>query len=349
MTNDDESVPRVIGVVAAEPFDARFKGDALWSGAWLRAQPDEVQRRVAEAHLDVEQENAGQLNLTRWLVSRSVHGPKLRTSLLHLIRRVCEEFHGRSVEDIDRGFMTLRERLRGLRVSTSSRPNSGVALGELVPSEYLLRKGEAVQTLRLASTPPSSLDIVDPLTDIWLLSPLEDGADEPAFKGCSPCRPDANSSLGGSKYCIRPGFEGLVECVWPPPEPEPLPEPTWEYWIQVGNSWWTTLFAVWHGSAYTRTIKRTPSGSLSVPWTVPYISAWVSPSHSPLGESYCRTGPPIGAESGSDSEEPGSEVSTSMTDVWPIPFPIPPGWGVMSSHVGGGTSARYCGGTWSWS
>lgn len=52
------------------------------------------------------------------------------------------------------------------------------------------------------------------------LGRLGDLGEGPEPKGCTPCRPDSASSLGGTQYCVLPGFEGVRECQWPPPRPD---------------------------------------------------------------------------------------------------------------------------------
>jgi len=357
MSSQEES-PLSVGEILSEPINARFDSDSLWADAWLMADPDELSRRVAmasvngrdlaqlisavDARVVGEDEVGGVVALTRWLLTRLVFGSRVRTPLYHLVLKECRDLVGQTVEETDRGIARLAERLRELPVSDND-GGRRTLLGNLLPPDYVVRSHSAEQTLKLASPPPIELDRMDPVREILLTSPGPSAAGPTLLKGCTPCRPDPNSSRGGSRFCIRPGFEGLVECVWPPPEPDPVPEPTWEYFVQVGNKWWTTLFGVWHGSAYTRTIKRTASGSVTVPWTVPFLSVFVSAaSLLPWEDDYC--GNVIGDWGDYDDDENDSDVDVSLTE--PAIFGGP--WGVYSSHSAGGLSAYYCEGRWRW-
>jgi hypothetical protein len=127
-----------------------------------------------------------------------------------------------------------------------------------------------------------------------------------------------------------------------------LPEATWEYFIQVGNKWWTTIFGVWHGSAYTRTIRRTASGSVTVPWIVPKLYVHVEPARlDPLiFEDICSYSWE-GLLGDSDSDENDSEVEVGATSIagwWPNLAPR----GVYSYHEAGGRRATYCEEEWIW-
>lgn len=65
----------------------------------------------------------------------------------------------------------------------------------------------------------------------WVLVDARTGSVQPAFKGCTPCRPDADSPLGGSQYCCYPnsnepgGENCLTRNCRPPPPPQPPPPP----------------------------------------------------------------------------------------------------------------------------
>lgn len=343
---DERPVP--FGEVVSEPFDARFDAGAIWEDATLLASPQEVSRRVEKASGEArdlsqalsfvdaaiaDEDGVDRLlSLSRWLLMQPVRGPKVLTTLHELVAREYRELAGASVEDADSRFATLQNRLAQLPVSADS--GGRTALGELLPRDYLLRSEGAEQTLKLAQAPARALDMSDPREEIRL---LHDG-----FKGCTACRPDPESSLGGSKYCIFPGWEGRVECEWPPPEP---PEPVWEYYVQVGNKWWTTFIGAWRGSAYTRTVKKIAGNPTMLPWTVPLLTASVAAGKAaPFKEPWCKIGHICSwcwerAEKG-----PGSEVTVSN---WEFAFYGP--WGVESRHSGGGRAAFYCDGYWGWS
>ena len=132
----------------------------------------------------------------------------------------------------------------------------------------------------------------------------------------------------------------------PPEEPEvPVHPRTWEYFVVVGNEWWTTLFAgVWHGSAYTRTVKRLASESTNVPWDwnfepwiVPYLYASVAPRVDSLGQDRC------GEIGDSDEDYNDSDVEVGSTEPYLAPYPK----GVYSRHSAGGLNAEYCR-NWDW-
>jgi hypothetical protein len=135
-----------------------------------------------------------------------------------------------------------------------------------------------------------------------------------------------------------------VECQWPPPPPPPHPEPHWEYIVKVGNQWWTTFLGVWHGSGYTRTVKRTPQ--LTVPWIVPELYVHIMQASSvPLEEDYCFSLICDG-ECG-DSEHAYNDHEATASDTQLSIFFTP--WGINSTHAAAGRSALYCDGKWSWS
>src|SRR5215218_3274210 len=275
--SSQEEIPIYLGEIMSEPINARFDSDSVWADASLVAEPDELARRVAMASVDGrdlaqlisavdardvdEDELGGVLALTRWLLARWVSGSRVRTPLYYLVLKECRDLVEQPVEETERGMARLAERLHELPVSDNDEGGRTAVLGDLLPSNYVMRSAGAEQTLKLASPPPYKFDRMSPRQELFLAAPAPSAAGPTPLKGCTQCRPDPNSRLGGSRYCFRPGFQGLVECQWPPPEPDPVPEPTWEYFVQVGNKWWTTFVGIWHATAYTRTIKTTASGA----------------------------------------------------------------------------------------
>lgn len=323
-----------MGDVVSRPFNARFDAESIWKGASLLAAPEEVSRPVAKATagardlsdaLSVVESRSDEdlfdrlVSLSRWLLTRPVRGPKVFAPLHQLIARDYRDQPDESVAEADRRFGLLQNRLAHLRVSDDL--GSSTSLGDLVSREFLLRGQGAEQTLRLADVPPRGLDLGDSFDDIRLVS---DG-----FKGCTPCKPDAESSLGGSQYCVFPDWEGRVECAWPPAQP---PEPTWEYYVQVGNKWWTTFIGAWHGSAYTRTVKKLAGSSTVVPWTVPLLTASVTDGKdAPFQDPWCKIGRICSWCVEREEAGPGSEVTVTN---WEFAFYGP--WGIESDHSAGG-------------
>ena len=216
-------------------------------------------------------------------------------------------------------------------------------LGDLVPDNYLMQTGRDEQTVRLTMTPPQSLDRMMPQAEIYLLNNAGEPGEGPGLKGCTPCKPDPSSSRGGLRYRVFPGFEGWVECEWPPP-PAPPPEPRWEYDVKVGNSWWTTFLGVWHGSGYTRTFKK--SQNMTVPWIVPELYVHVMQASGDFAsEDYCFGLICDGVCGDEDTDYNDDEVSVGATALSVIFGP----WGINSRHHAAGRSALYCDGKWSWS
>ncbi len=357
--------PYQLGEILTAPVNARFDAEAVWDGARLAVSPAEVSNKLASVFRDgptlpdilprfergtADDVDVGRLlAISRWLLNRPVRGPKVRARFYDLLVTTASEAADRSLEDTDIFFARMATWIRELPVSARDRDESAT-LGELFPDIFLFRTGGAQQTLKLARTPPSAFDLIDPVREIALLHADPTGAGEIGdtnFKGCSPCRPDPSSSLGGVRYCIRPGSEGLEECRWPPPEPEPLPEPNWEYVIQVGNSWWTTIIGVWHGSAYTRTIKRI--SSYTVPWTVPEISVCIFYAQEVAGpfEDICFSWLCPGGTC-QECNTNGPDYEATVSDTVGSVFPSSP-WGVNSKHFAAGRQATYCDGRWRWS
>lgn len=358
----DSETPLGFGEIVRAPAMPGLGSDAFWQGARLVADAAEVVRRIqvastgyrdlsrllsaVEGRIAVEDDVDRLLSLTRWLLTRQVQGPGVRTTLHQLVTGEFRRLAGRSSEETDRDVATLAERLRRLPVATAG-GTGATPLGSLLPPDYVLRKGSSEQTLRLAAPPARAMDLADPVQEIRLLAEERGEGSDP--KGCGPCKQDPSSSLGGTQFCIRPGFEGLVECRWPPPPPPPVPEPTWEYLIQVGNSWWTTFVGVWHGSAWTRTVKKISTSSTTVPWTVPDISACVGYAQQSWipEDDYCFNISCVPQDYCTDCNTASAshDVSVSITDAALYGSP----WGVNSKHQAAGRTALYCDGRWQWS
>jgi hypothetical protein len=339
--------------------NGRFDSEEVWKGATLVVSREEfsqkaraagcdsrgLKRHIArlEARDDDYQELGGLMVFTRWLLTRRVQGPKVRMTLLQLLSWEYSRLKCKTIEEKDSYFSTLLSRLRELPLSTSSKKRPYV-LGDLVPDSYLMLTGRDEQTIRLAATPPQSLDRMMPQTEIYLLNDVGDPELGSSFKGCTPCKPDPSSSRGGLKFCVFPGFEGYVECEWPPPPQPPPPEPKWEYYVKVGNSWWTTFLGVWHGSGYTRTFKK--SQNTTVPWIVPELHVHVMEASGDFAsEDYCFSLICYGGCGDEDTSYNDHEVSVGATALSIVFGP----WGINSRHAAAGRSALYCDGRWSWS
>ena len=113
--------------------------------------------------------------------------------------------------------------------------------------------------------------------------------------------------------------------------------------MQVGNTWWTTLVGVWHGSGYTRTVKSTPG--LTLPWIVPELWAHVEPAGEGPFELPCTPLDAIGGFGAIEYAFYNHEVSVGETEIVFIFGP----WGIGSWHYAAGRYANYCHGKWYWS
>jgi len=276
----------------------------------------------------------GVIRFNDWLLQQMVTGPYIRIPLLQLLYKEMSALNNMTMDETSRSISALVERVSRITISNHKKQRI-TTLGDLLPQEYILRTGSSGQALRLRDAPGWSLDRT-PLSQ--LVGDWGDG--KIGEEVCSPCRRDPESALGGGQWCGVPG--GILrykECKWPPPEPLPI---QYEYTIHVGNSWWTTLIGVWHGSAYTRTTRTWQNTTL--PWIVPEIEASVGPTWGNIShvDSRCvfwgneRT--MKFAESYNDDE-----VSVGWTS---LAFIEP--WGIVSGHHGGNRWADYNCGKWHW-
>ena len=273
-----------------------------------------------------------------------MNGPKFRAHLHSLLKWEYSQLN-KCVEEKDRQFLSLAERIRRLPLADSV-PGKARSLGDLVPEKFLFRTGKSETNLKLTRMPPRSLvmNLMPPRTEAYLLQLGQNPEVGPpsAFKGCTPCQPDPESSLGGSQYCIGPDSESWRECEWPPQQTT-HPPLQWEYIVQVGNSWWTTFLGVWHGSGYTRTVMR--AGSTTLPWDVPALRVSIEPAASDVFANDWCFGVICDHGCGEVADAFNAhEVSASDTQLSTFGSP----WGMDSKHGAANLGAIYCDGKWSW-
>jgi hypothetical protein len=107
----------------------------------------------------------------------------------------------------------------------------------------------------------------------------------------------------------------------------PRDELHWEYFVRVGNRWWSTFLGAWHGSGYTQTVKRVNLWllyNIQVPWIVSYIKVAVA------GEERCDEAGciPYDVCFHSSHKYDHHDVSVSNTD-----FAFIEPWGIGSWHT----------------
>ena len=172
--------PYHLAEILTTPINATFDPEAVWKDAKLLIAPDEFSNRLRaagrqgvdfndqltllETGADDSHDTSGLIAFIHWLLTQRVQGPKVRTRLRHLLSWEYSRLQARSVDEKDEQFLKLAQRLRQLPLAESKgRPPT---LGDLVPESFLFRTGRSELNLKLTRTPPRSLDLISPMTEI---------------------------------------------------------------------------------------------------------------------------------------------------------------------------------------
>ena len=187
----------------------------LWKDARLVASPETLEGQLKltrrngydlktqlqsaqQGRLD-DQDIGGLLGFTNWLLNQIVCGPHVEARLQGVVAGKFSQLDGLSVEEKDKRLRALAKHLSGLPLSNSKK-GEVLTLGDMLPEEYIFNTGSEENRFQLTNAPREILQRISPSQEIQLLH------GEP--KGCTPCREDPTSSLGGRQVLHFARFHG---------------------------------------------------------------------------------------------------------------------------------------------